>query len=88
MKLIIIGLCIGFIIGNIVGVVLMSIMAASSRDSRERELNECTQESTDIVDDYGKAIFQKKCPYTGNNCEAWNCADCEVEKAERELFND
>ena len=33
----IIGLCIGFIVGNIVGVVLMSIMASASRDSRERE---------------------------------------------------
>ena len=33
----IIGLCIGFIVGNIVGVVLMGLMAASSMESRRRE---------------------------------------------------
>ena len=33
-----IGVCIGFAGGCIVGMVLMSIMAAASRDSREREL--------------------------------------------------
>ena len=33
----IIGLCIGFIIGNIVGVVFMALMAVSSQDSRRRE---------------------------------------------------
>ena len=33
----VIGLCIGFIVGNISGVVLMAIMAASSMDSRRRE---------------------------------------------------
>lgn len=90
--MIVIGLCIGFIVGNLVGVVLMGCMVAASREDRAREynelLNEHTQELTEMVDDYGKAIFQEKCPYTGNNCEAWNCADCEVEKAEREFLND
>lgn len=33
----VIGLCIGFIVGNAVGVILMAIMASASRDSRERE---------------------------------------------------
>ena len=57
MKLLIIGLCIGFILGNIVGVVLMSIMASAGRDSVEREynklLNEHTQKLTEMVDDWG-----------------------------------
>ena len=88
MKLIIIGLCIGFILGNIVGVVLMGLMVAASNEDRSRELNKNAQELTEMVDDYGKAIFQEKCPYTGNNCESWDCSNCEVEKAERELFND
>lgn len=33
----IIGLCIGFIIGNIVGVVLMALACVASRDERRRE---------------------------------------------------
>ena len=41
--MLIIGLCIGFIVGNILGVVLMSIMAASSMDSRRRELEDDLQ---------------------------------------------
>ena len=40
----IIGLCIGFIVGNISGVVLMAIMAASSMDSRRREYCELREE--------------------------------------------
>ena len=40
MKFLIIGLCVGFIIGNIVGMSLMSIMAASNMDSRRREHTE------------------------------------------------
>lgn len=39
----IIGLCIGFIVGNIVGVVLMALMAASSMDSRRREIQDDLQ---------------------------------------------
>lgn len=35
--MIIIGLCIGFILGNIVGVVLMCLMVAASNDKRESE---------------------------------------------------
>ena len=35
--MIIIGLCIGFIVGNISGVVLMALMVAASNDSRSRE---------------------------------------------------
>ena len=44
MTLFIIGLCIGFVVGNIVGVVLMAIMAAASRDSREREYTDYLNE--------------------------------------------
>ena len=33
----IIGLCIGFIVGNIVGVILMALMASASMESRRRE---------------------------------------------------
>ena len=33
----VIGLCIGFIVGNISGVVLMAMMAAASREDRRRE---------------------------------------------------
>lgn len=63
MKLLIIGVCIGFVIGNIVGVVLMSIMAAASREDRAREYNELlnkhTQELTEVVekkDDYNTLV--------------------------------
>ena len=35
----IIGLCIGFIVGNIVGVVLMALMNAASMESRRREID-------------------------------------------------
>lgn len=92
MKLLIIGLCIGLFVGNLFGMFLMGLMVAASNEDRRREyndlLNKNAQELTEMVDDYGKAIFQEKCPYTGNNCEVWNCANCEVEKAERELLND
>lgn len=33
----VIGLCIGFLIGNISGIILMALMQSASRDSRERE---------------------------------------------------
>lgn len=33
----IIGLCIGFVVGNITGVFFMALMVASSQDSRRRE---------------------------------------------------
>ena len=91
MKIFVIGLCIGLLLGNFIGIVLMGLMVAASNEDRSREyntlLNKNTQELTEMVDDYGKAIFQEKCPYTGNNCESWVCSNCEVEKAERELFN-
>lgn len=61
MKLLIIGVCIGFIVGNIIGVVLMSIMAAASRDSRERE----------YIDER-----KGKCRYTGQPCDKWTCRSC------------
>ena len=35
--MLVIGLCIGFIVGNIVGVVLMTLMVAAGQDSRRRE---------------------------------------------------
>ncbi len=40
MWLLVIGLCIGFIAGNIVGVVLMGLMAAASRESIRREIED------------------------------------------------
>lgn len=33
----VIGLCIGFLVGNISGIVLMALMQSASRDARERE---------------------------------------------------
>lgn len=52
--MIVIGLCIGFVVGNIVGVVLMGCMVAASREDRAREynelLNEHTQELTEMAD--------------------------------------
>ena len=54
MKLLIIGVCIGFVVGNIIGVVMMACMAAASREDRAREynelLNEHTQELTEMVE--------------------------------------
>ena len=44
MKLLIIGLCVGFIVDNIVGVALTSIMASASRDSYERDILEINKE--------------------------------------------
>lgn len=35
--MLVIGLCIGFIVGNIVGVILTSLMFAASNESRRRE---------------------------------------------------
>ena len=35
-----------------------------------------------------KELFDGKCPYTGKNCESWNCATCEVEQAERRDMNE
>ena len=38
MWMLVIGLCIGFIAGNIVGVVLMALIVATSNEDRRREL--------------------------------------------------
>ena len=38
MWMLVIGLCIGFIAGNILGVVLMALMLAASNEDRRREL--------------------------------------------------
>lgn len=35
--MLVIGLCIGFLVGNIMGMVLMSLMCAASMESRRRE---------------------------------------------------
>ena len=40
MKLLIIGLVIGYLIGNFVGILFTCLMVASGRDSREREVEE------------------------------------------------
>lgn len=37
MWMLVIGLCIGFIVGNNVGVVLMALMVAASNEDRRRE---------------------------------------------------
>lgn len=37
MWMLVIGLCIGFIAGNIVGVILMAFMVAASNEDRRRE---------------------------------------------------
>lgn len=30
-------------------------------------------------------IFNGRCPYTNIPCEDWNCVNCPVEEAEREM---
>ena len=47
--MLIIGLCIGFIVGNISGVVLMALMVASSNEDRRRE-----QEDEQIYENFSK----------------------------------
>lgn len=41
--MLVIGLCIGFIVGNIVGVILTSLMFAASNESRRREIEDDMQ---------------------------------------------
>lgn len=38
-----------------------------------------------MMNEYNKMIFNGKCPYTNVPCEDWNCANCPVEEAEREI---
>lgn len=39
------------------------------------------------VDEATRARFDGICPYSGRHCDAWTCKDCEVEKEERELYD-
>lgn len=41
--MLVIGLCIGFIVGNITGVVFVALMNISSREDRRRELEDDLQ---------------------------------------------
>ena len=42
--MLVIGLCIGFLIGNIVGVVLMALMVAASKEDKRREDSDLREE--------------------------------------------
>lgn len=35
-----------------------------------------------------KERFDGKCPYTGKNCDSWNCPACEVEQEERRYMEE
>ena len=39
-------------------------------------------------DTYGERIFNGDCPYTGKHCMDWTCQSCEVNEAEKHLFED
>ena len=40
------------------------------------------------VDVWGKEYFKGKCPYTGKECESWECNGCPVEKNEKEWMKE
>ena len=39
-----------------------------------------------MTDEYAKEYFNGKCPYTGKECETFDCSKCEVEKEEQEFM--
>lgn len=40
------------------------------------------------VDVWAKEYFGGKCPYTGKECESWECSRCQVEKKEKEWMEE
>lgn len=38
--------------------------------------------------EYARKQFNNKCPYTGKDCETFNCNNCKVEEAEREFMRE
>jgi hypothetical protein len=50
----------------------------------EAEGDEESKSEKEII----KEIFKSICPYTGKECETFNCNSCEIEQAEREFVRD
>ena len=50
----------------------------------EQMLNRLAELASNYVDD-PKQRFNGKCPYTGKTCKTFDCENCDVDRAEREL---
>lgn len=72
----------GMLCGMVVGIMIFSVIVAIKTGEFKRP-GAVVREA---FDPDARQIFGGRCPYTGNRCETFACATCNVEAAEREYL--
>lgn len=72
----------GMLCGIVVGVMIFSVIIAI----KTGELKMRSKITAEAFEPDARQIFGGRCPYTGNRCETFACATCNVEAAERQYL--